>query len=77
VAIRSKRVSWKAISKDTKRTSKLIGLRPFPIFLLPAYRHGRSFIKNVEIIGSNATGLDTLWFSVDKPKSKLDPVYPI
>ena len=24
---------------------------------------------------SDATGLDTLWIGVDKPKSKLDPVY--
>jgi hypothetical protein len=52
VATRSKRVSRKATSKDAKRTSKLIGLQPFPIFLLPAHGHSRSFVKNAEITGS-------------------------
>jgi hypothetical protein len=40
------------MSKDAKRTSELIGLRPFPIFLLPAHGHGRSFVKNAETTGS-------------------------
>jgi hypothetical protein len=44
-----------------------------PIHMILRYRPPRRKLHRL----SNATGLDIFWFGVDKPKSKLDPVYPI
>jgi hypothetical protein len=50
-------------------------MRSLPVSLL--YRRQALTILAKAVLFSDATGLDILWFGVDKLKSKLDPVYPI